>query len=1167
MKLSLLLMLVCTLQLSASVSLGQQVSVQFGESSLGTILENLNHQTGNIFMYNKEDVDDRVSVELNMDRGSLEEVLDEICRQTPFKYEIIDEFVVITKKAPVIEQAVQQKKIIGKVTDKDGASLPGVSVVVKGTTIGVITDIDGNYVIETPEGAVLVFTFVGMKKKEFNVTAGVSEINVVLQNDVSLLGEVTVVSTGYQTMQKEKVTGSVVTIDAKDLETRSVTNVLDNLEGKVTGLVRYNGTTTIRGLGTMNANSDILVVVDGLPIEGSIEDINPYDVENVTILKDAAVAAIYGARASNGVIVITTKRVKGKEKIAVEFSCDLTINEKPDYSYMNYMTPSQQVDWESEYYNWWFSEGNETIENPITTFENDYIAQGTPITPIQYDYYQLAKGIISASQLNAQLADYKQNNFPQQFKDHALLNQVIQQYNLAIRTNNENAQTNLVLNYKTDNSGIINAFNRQLNIFLNGKYNVTKWLDVDYGVNIVTGKVRSHNDNFATDPFNVPSYLKLLNDDGSRAHYSTSRFNMYNPITETTPELYSLKFNHLDELERDFTNTSTLNMRYFGNLTFRVMSGLKFNTMFQYEDNRADVSSYSEAESYTMRWLQNVYTTRFGSEGDYSYTHLLPVGGKLATSQIKSTNYTARAQINYKKAFGKHVIDAIAGTEFRQTRVHGTRGALFGYDEQLQTQQITNMNFADLYNVTSTFLRPLGYSPRDLVYDKYISRAYGLNTDTRHRYASAYVNATYTYNQKYNFFASVRKDYADLFGGDKKYRGRPLWSLGSSWVASNEDFMSDVKFVNALKLRASYGVTGNIDAKTTSVLTAVTGINNDTQLVNASVINPPNSKLRWEKTTTTNIGLDFSLFDNRFRGSLDWYRRKGTDLFARKRLDPSEGFSSVVINNASMLNKGKELSLSYDWIRPVGRDSFAWSSTVTVTQNENKITYVDEVTTSPYSLASGDGFKTGYPVKALYSYQYAGLNDTGQPLWYKADGTLSETSLGSDDIDALVFSGGTEPKLNISFTNEFKYKNFSLSVFAVYYGGHFLRARPIPEPISYPLYRSMPSYVMNSWTPNNTDTDIPASGQYYKTANAVAQLDYSDFLVRPADFIKIRNIVLAYNLPSNIAAKIKASSVKLRFQINNPKTLWTKEDNIYVDPETQGLPIPTSYVFGLNVNF
>jgi hypothetical protein len=241
-----------------------------------------------------------------------------------------------------------------------------------------------------------------------------------------------------------------------------------------------------------------------------------------------------------------------------------------------------------------------------------------------------------------------------------------------------------------------------------------------------------------------------------------------------------------------------------------------------------------------------------------------------------------------------------------------------------------------------------------------------------------------------------------------------------------------------------------------------------------------------------------------------------------------------------------------------------------VTKNNNKITYIDEVATTPLALAQG-GYKVGYPVNSLFSFQYKGLNANGQPQWLKADGTLTTIALTGNDMNAVVFSGGTDPKTNIALTNEVHYKGFSLYVLAVYYGGQYLRAL-VPDVISGIPYGSMPAYLVNSWTPTNKNTIVPGFGQYapgtYPGTQAAPpfHLTYSDAFVRPGDFIKIRSAVLGYQLPQQWASKIGSRSVRLHFQLNNPKALWTKND-VGVDPETGGASLPTSYIFGANFNF
>lgn len=1177
MKLILVIMTIFIVQVSAH-TLAQSISINKKNASLEFIISQLRVQSGYDFLLDREVLQDRRTISLNVKNVTIDQVLKTLSKERDISYSIEGRSVVITKGHRV-QKNVQsnpsipsQEDIFGVVTDEKGSPLSGATVKVKGKEYSVSTKNSGAFSLnELAAGDVLLVSFLGYQPREFKVTPahleGKDYLIIQLSPLLGTLEEVVIINTGYQKVNRENVVGSVATIDSKELEKRNAVNILDNLEATMPGLVQYQGVTTIRGVSTMRANMGVLVVVDGLPIEGSIADINPYDVENITVLKDAAAASIYGARASNGVIVVTTKNANKIGKTTVEYGSNLTITDKPDYSYYNMMNASEQVDYERKYSEWWFNGGGGTIPDPIGSFEST-IAQGGMITPIHHAFYRFKSDPTNFSQvqLDELLNQYKENDFLQDYRKYALRNEFLQQHNIALRTNSGKAQNNLVINYRGDNGGIINAYDRQTNLFYKGSYKFADWLDAEYGVNSVIGKTRQHNSRFAIDPLSMPAYTGLYDMNGNRSDLRIF-YNAYNDITETTPGLFTTRFNHLDELERDFNNISKLNTRYHVNLNIKVLPGLTIRPMLQFEDNRTDNSSYAEAESYRMRWLQNVYTQRSGTPGSYTYTNLLPQGGMLSTMNAKGTSYTARGQADYVKEFGKHSLNALAGVEFRETRYGGTRGLLLGYDEQLQIHSTANVNFGELYNVTSSFLTP-GYNPQQFDYATFADNL-GIIVEDWHKFASAYANLTYTYDGKYNTFASVRKDYADLFGGDKKYRGRPLWSIGASWIASRENFLSQYAFIDFLKVRTSYGLTGNMDPTTPAILAATTGINEETRQPNASVSTPPNPLLRWEKTETINLGVDFYLWKNKVKGSIDWYRRRGTDLLANRRMDPSEGYSSMVINNASMVNNGIEGSLTYAWIQPKTMDGLFWSTNLVASYNRNRITYVDEVTRSPFPLAIGDGFKEGYPVRSLFSFPFAGLNEQGSPQWYNGSGSKTTQSLSAADIEAMVFSGGTDPKVNFGLNNDLNYKGISLSVFAVYYGGHFYRTQPspVPELMQGPYYRALPKYLLSSWTPENTDTHVPGSGEYYREASSINQYEFADIGVRSANFIKIRNIVLGYSIPQPLVSKIKASNVRVRFQLNNPATIWTKQNDVKIDPETGGLPMPTSYVMGISANF
>ena len=1197
MRLTTLILITAIIHVSAA-SVAQKVTLSETNTPITKVFDRIRLQTGYDFLYESINVKYLKNVTVVASNQDLKEVLKKILAPQNLNFTIEDNAILITAKSPdnfldKVVSALQRLDIRGLVLDETGKPLPGATIKIKGTSTSVRTNEYGAFTIKgIIQGDILQISYVGYEVKEIILTQDLiskGDLGISLKLSSAHLDEVNVVNTGYQKINRANLTGSAVTVGRDQLEKRNVTNIMQNLEGVVPGLVQTRLRTSIRGLSTLdNTMRGILYVVDGLPIEGGIDQINPYDVESVTVLKDAAAAAIYGARASNGVVVITTRRAKEIGKTVVEVTGNLTVTDKPDYSYQNWMTPSQQVDYESDYYRWWFNgggNGGPVVANPINEFESR-INSSTFITPIAFAYYQQKKGLINQTQLDATLNGLKQNDFLGQYRDNAINTGIIQQYNIALRTNSGKAQNSLVVNYTSYNNGgnnnttggvstgnnlaLINSYTKFLNLFYKGSFSLAKWLDLDYGVNSVIGKIRTHNSEWANNPSNVPAYYKLLNEDGSRSHYYTSRFNGYNPINnETSPALSSFQFNHLDELERDYNTNNTINTRYYVNLNIKPLAGLTITPMFQVEDGRNTSSTYSESDSYTMRILQNAYTTRSGTSGNYTYTNLLPKGGKLGTSQFKSTNYTARAQANYNRDFGKHGIIALIGSEFRQTMINtGVKGILLGYDDQLQVGTNT-VNYGNLYNINTGAAWDTNYPTRQYHYNQIsfdqISSLAIDPRETRHRYASGYANITYTYDKKYNIFGSARKDYADLFGGDEKFRGRPLWSVGASWIASREPFLKDIEVINYLKLRGSYGLTGNIK-NVTAFLAATTGTNPTTQLPNATVANPPNPQLRWEKTATTNVGIDFSLLTDRMRGSLEWYRRVGTDLFANKRLDPSEGFTSMTVNNASMINKGVELSLGYDWFRAGSRGHIAWTTNITGAVNNNKVTSVDELTKNPAQIVQGSSFRVGYPVASIWAYRFAGLNATGVPQWYNAAGVPTTAALGSTDVDALVYVGNEEPKYNLSVNNDLACKGFTLSVFVVYQGGNYFRARQVPTAFPSPSYNQTPAYLLDRWTPTNTDTDIPGSGQFYQVP-LNNQYNYSDNLIRRADFLKVRNIVMGYALPQELSSKIKASNVRLNIQINNPNIVWYKQKDVRIDSETGGMRIPTSIVFGLNANF
>lgn len=1059
--------------------------------------------------------------------------------------------------------ASAQNVVKGRVSDSNGESLVGVTVQVESENAYAITDADGAYSINIKkfDGAVLKFSLLGMSTLSEPV-AGRSVVNVTLQSDNLFLDEVVV--TGYQDIQREKLTGSIATVSASKLEERYTPSIVNNLEGRVAGLSTYGGKLTIRGVSSMYAESSPLLVVDGLPMEGSIDDLNPYDIESVNILKDAAAAAIYGARASNGIIVITTKNAREQGKVDVDFSTNLTLFENKNVNYADnfYMNAEQQVAMEKAYYNYYFFGGVQA--DPINSFETLLHGSSGRISPVEYAYYKMAKGEMNQSEVDALCNSLSKNNFAKEYADAVYKTRLVQQYNLALRSASDKTSNNLVFNFYDDNTGIINGQDQSLNISYKGMFDVAKWLTLNMGITGIYSNSRQKGNDYSGfyNEWSAPAYETMWNADGS-AHLAHN--NDYFDVTDGI--FKSDGINIVDEFYNNTETSKRQYMRYQGELVFKIIDGLTANASFVYETDHKATTWDALQESHVGRNLYNAYTV---IDEDGYIQHLTPATGGIRTiKNVDGRYWTGRGQLNYSKSFGKHEIAALAGTEFRETLSNGNSSLLLGYDDQLQNAATQTVDFNQLsqMDVNPSYLNLTGgYRSRQMCFDPYISGNMSPIMEQHHRYASYYTNVTYTYDSKYNVFASFRKDYADVYGLNVKLRGRPLWSVGAAWNINNEDFMSSADWVNALKLRFSYGVTGNIYQGATSYMTATTtGLNSTTNKAYGVIQSPANPYLKWEKTATTNVGIDFAFVDSRFRGSLDYYQKNGSDLFSYKTLDPATGFSSMFMNVADMVNKGVELTFTGDWFRDVNRDGFGWSSTLTFAYNKNEITNVETPATKAYQLINTP-FKTGYPQSAMWSYRFAKISDEegteGMVMFYGDDDALVHDPQG-ESIDCLEYSGQSDPKVVVGLDNRFSWKGLSLSVLMAYYGGHMMYALCEDEIGSIPR-GAVESYFVNAWTPEHK-TDVPGIGQYSSSSTSSCT-HYSNKTLYDASFLKIRNVVLSYELPQNWAKKISADRLNVQFQIDNPKALWTA-NKVGVDPETLGIRTRSSYIFGLHVNF
>lgn len=1168
----LTLMLTVVLSAFTQAAGAQTYSVNYNNLTIEQVIRDLRKRTGYEIVYQKAVIQNAPRITCNYRNLNLQQLLNRVLLdQAGIDYEIVKKSIVL-KKSRLPKNAFFKKQVTGMVLDENDEPLTGVTVLQKGSGNGATTDADGGFslLVEGTHPEV-EFSYIGYKSQSVKIDRRSPFFVVRLAPDETILDEVLV--TGYQNIKRENAVGAYQTISSKEIDSRYTGSVVERLEGQIPGLVSYDngmGKTgesalTIRGVSSFNARTNPLVVVDGLPIEGSIETVNPYDIETINVLKDASAASIYGARASNGVIVITTKRAR-TEKLTIDVNADLSIYQKQGYGNYGWADASQMLQLEENNFNW--VAANEDVYNSLL---GTYLSDPRALSQASRLMMRHHLGEISDADYNAQMAQWRGNDYRSEWRDAALRTRVLQQYNVAMRTKGKRLNSNIVLNYKGDNTGTYREYDRSFTAGYQGDMNVFKWLDMSFGINVISERTRTHSDPWGYMGINAfAPYLSMYNADGSLAAMDAMVYQGEASLQDASYGFKDEGYNLIDELNRNFTKGRRNNVRSYVHANFKIWDGLSVSTRFQYEDITYKGETYHEPDSYYMRTLYNL-----GTSGG---THYIPEGGMLKTAYQTGDYYTFRAQANYSKTFlDKHDIEALAGFEYRQSRNRYNNDLKLGYDDQTQTNLAHMVNYDALQNLYASDLGPnysiLGNTPDENDFS---------TSDILHRFYSYYFNLNYTYDSRYAVQGSYRVDKADLFGADPKYRGRPLWSVGASWNMQNENWMKQLTWIDALKLRASYGVTGNIDSSVSSYLTATIAVSDITGNKFATLNTPPNDQLRWEKTASWNFGADFSFLGNRLSGSLDYYIKKSSDLLTVTDVDPTTGWSSVNINNGKAKNTGVELQLNGDIIHPATADDFGFNAAFNIAYNKNEVTRIDHEPTSGYEALRT--LHEGHPINSLYSYRYAGMvtdEDGNQSYgWTDHNGDVHSSALYSGEFttDDVVFSGGLDPKVVASLTPEVTWKGFSLSALFTFYGGHYMRmnAEKWSHEGSEFGYNSLvdidaiPASYLDFW--NNATTPYAAVANGYQGRNTIGSFEYMDCNVEHADYLKVRNIVLGYDFPKQWITRLGIQGLRLRVQMNNVAT-WARNSKS-LDPEAVNpysgyttLKPCKSYTFSLSVNF
>ena len=979
-------------------------------------------------------------------------------------------------------QNVQQAGVVkGQVTDKNGDGVIGATVKVKDAQAGTVTDYNGNFSLNVQKAGTLVVSYIGYLTKEIAFTPG-QTLNITIEEDATALDEVVVV--GYGVQKKSDVTGSVTSINKDRLSKLPVTNVLQAVQGAAAGVTISQGSSIpgdapsalVRGRNSINAGTGPYIVVDGIPISksgGSLNDINPGDIESMEILKDASATAIYGTNGANGVILITTKH--GKEG-------------KPSVSYNGY------IGFENFAHKMDYCNGAQ-----ITQRYKDYVAQN----PGETMYNDFVK---NQNEAEAQAAGRETD----WLYDMVSQTGIIQDHNVTVNGGAEKIKYFISGDYMSQ-KGVLKGFNyKRYSLRMNIDADVTNYLKIGTNSYIVSHNRDGGRVNFMMAEAMSP-YGKVYEDDGSYCIYP-----MY---TE------SLFFNPMRDINQDHERRQwNINLNAYAELNFgniwKPLTGLTYKFNFGY-------SFVPKRENYYNGAEQN-------DPNGYGYIF-----------NAETQSRTVENILTYAKDIQKHHFDITLLYASSRKKYHDNTatGAKFINDELLWhnlggggTQ--TAKSYTDLYKTVSQMGR--------------------LN---------------YSYDSRYLFTFTVRRDGSSVFGADNKYGTFPSIALG--WNIANEKFMEKADWLNNLKLRLSYGKAGNeaIGVYETLAKMSNAALTMDGQ--SATALYPSsrmgNSGLGWETTKTFNIGIDFGFLNNRINGNIDFYTSTTTDLLLQRNLPKVSGYSNVYMNMGKTANKGLEITINSKNI--VTKD-FTWGTNLVWSWNKNEIKdlYGDE------KSDIGNRWFIGEPISVIYDYEMVGIwqkdeIERGDHLNWDPQAQPGDVKLRDvngdgkiDPNDDKTIQGQTTPKWIGGLTNTFTYKNLSLSIFIQTVQG-LKRNNSLLGTASDEMGRRNSPTEIGYWSESNPSNEFRSLS---KTSNRWGYGFPCD-----ASFTRIKDVTLSYQFPAQIINALRISALTVYASARNLATFtswkgWDPEADItqrgWRDYENN-YPMTKSYVFGLNVTF
>lgn len=1031
------------------------------------------------------------------------------------------------------------------------------NVTIRNGSIGsVITDVKGQFITAVRSlSDPLLVTAVGYR--DTTVAAGyfIDGAILYLSRQITHLEEV-IVQTGYQSLRANEVTGAVDVISNEMLNQQTGLNILQRLNN-ITPAIRFDNqpidipdlqklNISIRGLSTINGHLDPLVVLDGFIYEGNINNIDPNSIDNITILKDASASAIWGARAGNGVIVITSKKGDFKRDQPTRVSLNNTwiVQKKSDLNNVFQLSNQDYIDVEEMLFK------NGYYNNQLANIP--YLA----VTPAIDIFDRRRRGLISAadsaSMIQNLLAQDGRYNYMSNFLDVPLS----QQYNLNISGGSLYNSYGLGVGFTKSASELSEGIEK-INIQLNNGFRPISKLQIDMTVHFTTQKGYTGKPAYNSFAYNGKStpYMQFVANDGSEIPFDHEFRSLH------LRENYSsglLDWAYYPLTDYQFSNTNTrLNEWYaITSARYNILPFLDVNLGFQFQNQTIDVIGLDKLESYTARSYINQFTEIDPIAGSTKYN--VPLGGIRKMNEMSSSSYTLRGQSNLNKNIGQLKVIGMAGAEIRQNKNFGSSYTAYGFSgDPLRTASVDYAN--RFQNIPTNSLRSIEGAPSF--------------SKITNRFISIYSNWSAIWDRRYGISGSFRKDGANIFGATTNDKWSPLWSLGVLWDLTNEAFFN-VETIDRLRLRTTYGYSGNVDLRKTPDPIAYTGTAQYTNLPMLAISDLNDPSLRWEKVGTFNVGLDFELATSRISGTVDYYIKNGKDLYGLTDYDYTAWGNQATITKNVAAMQGRGWDISINTMNTVG--DVKWSSRFIYSFNKNTTTeYYNSSNSGIISfLGNGNTIQpfVGKPLNGIAAYRYFGLNENGMAQGI-LDGELTTDYLGirravfasPDGHESISFIGSSKPQQFGNLINTLKWKDYELSINISYKGNYYFK-KPVTSYTS--LFQNgtaYPDFEQRWKAPGDENlTNVPAM-IYPVVSNSVAFYSNADINVLKGNHVRLEYISGSWTKNTKIGNR--EAKMQVYGHVSNLGLLWTANAD-RIDPEfAYRLGPSTSFSLGLKLEY